>query len=703
MIKSKYTNIIIAILVALALVFTIVFTYFPNILSIEQSSKVQDKQYESKLFSKNEIMSVDIQIDEDDWTSMLENATSEEYVNCDIVINGTTYKNVGIRPKGNTTLTQIASDDTTDRYSFKIEFDHYVSDQTCYGLDKLVLNNCMSDATYMKEYLSYDLMTFMDVVSPLYTYASVSVNGETWGLYLALEAVEESFAERNYGSDYGQLYKPESTNMGGGQGVMDKIDISNIGKGDNMPEMPTENTDATNTNGNDTTNSDIEVDGNDDTNTTDAQTGVTTKGGGNNRQDMGGGMSSSAGGTDLVYTDDDVDSYSAIFESSVFDSDNSDYERVIEALKNLSDGTELEKYIDVDACLRYFAVNTVLVNLDSYFGNLKHNYYLYEKDGQLTMLPWDYNLAFGGFQSGTASSAVNFAIDTPVSGTTLEERPILGKLLEVDEYKELYHQYLQQIVTEYFDSGLFEETVDSVNELIKDEVANDPTAFYTYEEYETAVETIKTFGILRAESIQGQLDGTIPSTEEGQTADSSSLIDASGINLSDMGTQGGGQDEGQGMQGGGMPNFGDGNNQEFPQGGEGQGPPDMDNGTDSSNASEQDKTSDSTTEETVVDNGTNTTNETKETNETNQTNETTDNTDTTNTNNQFPQGEAGGNDQQFANMAGNNQGNQQVPSELSTIIKTDSTKTMIEIGVSVGALILGVIFVKFYSRRKYKI
>lgn len=94
----------------------------------------------------------------------------------------------------------------------------------------------------------------------------------------------------------------------------------------------------------------------------------------------------------------------------------------------MNDGTDLEKYIDVDEVLRYFAVNTVLVNLDSYVSNMKHNYYLYEKDGQLSILPWDYNLSFAGFQSGNASSAVNFPIDTPVSGVELSERPLIAKL-----------------------------------------------------------------------------------------------------------------------------------------------------------------------------------------------------------------------------------------------------------------------------------
>ncbi|MCI8360655.1 MAG: hypothetical protein HFE86_04880 [Clostridiales bacterium] len=259
----------------------------------------------------------------------------------------------------------------------------------------------------------------------------------------------------------------------------------------------------------------------------------------------GGGMPDgfgSGGGSDLVYTDDDPESYSDIFDGAVFDPDQSDYQRVVTALQKLSAGEELEACVDVDEALRYFAVNTLLVNLDSYVGSLKHNYYLYEKDGRLSILPWDFNLAFAGFQGGSASSAVNFPIDTPVSGTTLDDRPLLGKLLEVEAYKDLYHQYLQEIVTGYFDSGLFVSTVETIDGLIGGLVEGDPTAFYSYTAYETARDTLLAFGKLRAQSVQGQLDGSIPSTSDGQSADSAALVDASSIDLSHMGTQGGGMD-----------------------------------------------------------------------------------------------------------------------------------------------------------------
>lgn len=525
MIKSKYFNIILAVTLSAAIIFSVVITYFPDSTEVSASSvktrTIMD--YEVLLFQSDNVMNVDISVDETSWNSMLENALNEEYIVCDVTVNGTKYYNVGIRTKGNTSLTQIASDSTTDRYSLKIEFDHYVDNQTLYGLDKLVLNNIMSDSTYMKEYLSYDMMNFMNIASPLYGYAQITVNGNAWGLYLALEGMEESFAQRNYGNNYGQLYKPETTGMGGG-GMSEQPQAGENSEG--MLEQPQA--------GQNKGNMEIPLQNRGDSNmksmTSDKMEMDMTRG----------GFGGTSKGSDLKYIDDETDSYSEIFDNAVFDINEEDKEKVVTALKNLSTRTDLEKYIDVDAVLRYFAVNTVLVNLDSYVSSMRHNYILYESEGKLTMLPWDYNLSFAGFQSNNSTSAVNFPIDTPVSGTTLEERPILGRLLEVEEYKELYHKYLQEIVTNYFNSGYFETKIQRIDQLISQYVKEDATAFYTYDEYQKGVSTLTDFGILRAESIQGQLNGIIPATEEGQTADPSALVNADSINITDMGTMGGG-------------------------------------------------------------------------------------------------------------------------------------------------------------------
>ena len=129
---------------------------------------------------------------------------------------GLVYENVAIRGKGNTSLTQVEQYGNS-RYSFKVEFDHYDNALSYYGLDKLSLNNLIQDNTMLKDYLCYQLMGSFGVDAPLCSFVYITVNGEDWGLYLAVEGVEESFLQRNYGSGYGELYKPDSQSMGGGR------------------------------------------------------------------------------------------------------------------------------------------------------------------------------------------------------------------------------------------------------------------------------------------------------------------------------------------------------------------------------------------------------------------------------------------------------------------------------------------------------
>ena len=202
----------------------------------------------------------------------------------------------------------------------------------------------------------------------------------------------------------------------------------------------------------------------------------------------------------------------------------------------MSEESDIESTVDVEEVIRYFVVHNFLVNGDSYTGQMIHNYYLYEKDGQLSMIPWDYNLAYGSFMGGQASSSVNSPIDTPVSGD-MSDRPMISWIFDSDEYTEQYHE----LFSEFIGSVDFEELILETAELIDKYVEKDPTKFCTYEEFRKGVEAITQFCTLREESVSGQLDGSIPATTDGQKADSSALIDTNGLNTSDMGSMGGGK------------------------------------------------------------------------------------------------------------------------------------------------------------------
>ena len=424
--------------------------------------------YESRLFDTSQVHTIDILME--DWDGFLETCQDKEYAQCSLVIDGETYGSAAIRAKGNNSLSSVSAYGN-NRYSFKVEFDHYDSSKTYYGLDKLNLNNLIQDNTMMKDYLVYRLMGDFGVAAPLCSYVYLTVNGEDWGLYLAVEGVEEAFLRRNYGSSYGELYKPDSMNGGGGGRA---------------------------------SNDDVK----------------------------------------LQYVDNDPDSYSNIFNNAKTDVSQADQERLIASLKQLSQGADLEEILDTDAVLRYFVVHNFVCNFDSYTGSMVHNYYLYEEDGVLSMIPWDYNLAFGSFQEQmSATELVNFPIDTPVSSGDLESRPMVAWIFQDESYTRLYHQYFSQFLTDFVDSGVLEERIDATAALLDPYVQLDPTKFCTYGEFQTAADTLKEFCSLRAQSVSGQLAGTIPATSDGQAADSSALIDAAGLELSDLGAFGGGAGE----------------------------------------------------------------------------------------------------------------------------------------------------------------
>ena len=581
--------------------------------------------YESLLFDQSRVHTIDITMD--GWDQFIQNATAEEYTECNIVVDGEKFNNVAIRAKGNTSLSSVASLGST-RYSFKVEFDHYVEGMTYHGLDKLSLNNLIQDATMMKDYLAYTLMNRMGVPASLCSYVQINVNGEPWGLYLAVEGVEDAFMDRN-GMTKGELYKPDSMSFGGGRGNGQDFDMEKFREKDDEESTESAETPETASTAAPDTNNPFggfpgnmpegmpqggfnpfsgdsaqqgqmpqgdfnpfgdgnmpQMPGGDFSGFTppdadSAETGETTDGeskrqrGGRPEGGMGGGFGGfnfGMGSEDvkLIYSDDDIDSYSNIFNNAKTKIKTKDKTRLIESLKKLNAQEDLDSVVNQDEVIRYLAVHNFLCNDDSYTGMMVHNYYLYEEKGQLSILPWDYNLGFGGFSAGTdATSTVNSPIDSPVSGGTVDSRPLIAWIFSDEEALAAYHEAYDRFISENIESGWLEKEIARVQEMITPYLEKDESAFYDMEAFEKAVSTLQTFCAKRDESVRGQLNGTIPSTSAEQRS-SDALIDASDISTADMGSMnngngggfGGGGPGGGGMPSGmpsGMPDFSSGN------------------------------------------------------------------------------------------------------------------------------------------------
>ena len=416
--------------------------------------------YVSRLFDGSRVHRVDIQVE--DWVAFLASAPEEEYIPATVEIDGEAFRQVGLRAKGNNSL-RLTAEYGLSRYSLKLEFDHY-TDGSYHGLDKLSLDASFQDNSYLKTWLAFDIMEFLGVPTPLRSFVWVTVNGQPWGLFLAVEEPEEAFARRNFGANHGQLYKPD------------------------YRSLAEENADV-----------------------------------------------------HLRYTTDEPEDYPGIFENAKLESSAADRQRLVDSLKTLDSGQRLEEAVDVDEVLRYFVGQVFVMNWDSYLGHTGHNYLLYEEEGKLSMLPWDYNLAFGTYALGMTDPItdpnvlLNYPILTPAPGEHMTKRPLYHQLMQVEEYFQQYQAYFRWFLAEYVESGKLSAALWQAAELIAPYVEADPTAFCSYEDHRLAVETLEQVCLLRAESARGQLEGRYPATLAQQAQRPGEGVDASHVDLRHLG------------------------------------------------------------------------------------------------------------------------------------------------------------------------
>ena len=497
-------------------------------------------EYEGRVFGNDTVHTLDIQISDRKWDKTTENAKDQLCKKCDIVYDGEVLQKCGITPQYDLALTTVNEADE-DYYSFLITFDEFSEEQTLFGLDSMLLDNMCTDKTCMKSYLAYNLMRGAGAKAPLCTYVYVTVNGEALGLYLAVEGIDDSFMERclNYnkadeGSIRGNVYKPEMMSVmewdtGNKRDKLNSVieilsarKYQSYTKGDRVCIIP----DA-------------------------LQIFIDRK-------------NNIAEAAKLKYVGKSASKYKVFFDTSVENVSRKAKARFVKALNNINSEESSEDYVYVEPQLRYFVGDTFMVNSDGYAGAFCHNYYMYESWGKLLMLPGNYSRAFGAenynsivrslfgdkapylipdtknaMDMGTAM--VNTPIDTPVFGLPMEDRPLINKLLSNPQYLNSYHTYFDEFLKTQFESGEFEKLYNGAYNNIKPYVT-EGKAFCDGTDFEASAKALHDFCSLRARSVRYQLNGTIPSTVEGQKNDPSKLVDGSKvsldtINITDMTTE----------------------------------------------------------------------------------------------------------------------------------------------------------------------
>ncbi|MGD9909876.1 MAG: CotH kinase family protein [Candidatus Izemoplasmatales bacterium] len=411
----------------------------PNTTDLSSFSS-EEEIIDALIYPHNQVIEVNIDIDDTEYSDLIVNATLEEYHPCNITYNGFTLNNVAIRTKGNSSLRDVARSNGT-RFSYNIDL-NYFEDQDLFGLDKLILNNLYMDPSMIAEYTAYEAMDSLGVISSKTTFIALFINQSYYGLYLSVEHVGNEFLDNRFGNSEGEFYKPE-----------------------------------------------IEE-----------------------------GSAGSLGGASLDYVSDDFD-YSNLIDK-FNDTLIIDNTKIIDLMKRLELNNQIGEVFDMAQYLKYLAVSTYTVNLDSYQGGIFHNYYLYNNNGIFEWIPWDLNMAYNGFPGVrlTDNAAIAYLIDEPVVNS-MDNYPLIDACFSNQDNIESYHIYMTMLIENYYQIDHFTSRVEEIVSMIDHYVESDPNRFYSYQDFLSAVSgtstttySIITFVSKRTDNVRDQLLGITAST-----------------------------------------------------------------------------------------------------------------------------------------------------------------------------------------------
>lgn len=376
------------------------------------------------------------------------------YVSSTVKFNGETWNSVGFRYSGNSTL-QSSWRSGTQKISFRLDFDEFededsaTEDQRFYGFKQLSFKSNALDDSYLREKVAGDIFRDAGVIAPeiafYEVYVDYSEGAQYFGLYIAVEIVDDTLIQTAFSDDSGNVYKPEGSGAAFVEGTFDEESFEK-------------------------------------------------------------------------QTNEDEADWSDI--ENVFDALHSDLRTSDPAAWRAG----LESVFDVDAFMRWLAVDTTLQNWDTY-GAMAHNYYLYAdpEDGLVTWIPWDNNMSLsaGGQRMNEGGAAPGWgaggrggpgrgarALDLSTVGN---EWPLIRFLMDDPTYQAKYKQYLQETIDGAFQPEMLAATYQKYHDLIAPYVekeTDDSTQIESIERFHQAVEELITHAQERYDAVIAYLTGT---------------------------------------------------------------------------------------------------------------------------------------------------------------------------------------------------
>jgi spore coat protein CotH len=150
-------------------------------------------QTQADLFDDTRLHTVEIVMHSRDWSDLQANFRSNDRYPCDVIWNGMRMRNVAVRSRGKGSRYQA-------KPGLELSFDHYATQQRFLGLQSLVLDNLVTDPSMIREATAMALMRRVGVAAPREAPARLFVNGAYAGVYMLVEPVDTTFAQKAFGA-----------------------------------------------------------------------------------------------------------------------------------------------------------------------------------------------------------------------------------------------------------------------------------------------------------------------------------------------------------------------------------------------------------------------------------------------------------------------------------------------------------------------
>lgn len=195
------------------------------------------------------------------------------------------------------------------------------------------------------------------------------------------------------------------------------------------------------------------------------------------------------GGSNLAYLGTNLANYDSRYELK----SDAGWQELIGLCDTLNNHFEaFEQIADVDRFLWMLAFNNVLVNLDSYSGSFRQNYYLYRNHRQQWIpIVWDLNMSLGGFSvaGGIVGALTTSTMPTMSHNLHRSESawPLIFKLLNDPFYSKMYYAHMRTINNEQFADGQYKGLAYALHDLVDQAVQEDTNYLSSYDLFQQSL------------------------------------------------------------------------------------------------------------------------------------------------------------------------------------------------------------------------